>query len=349
MDGLSRLEEVEVNTQATLPRPRPPAGFPPRPDTDVQQLYGMSVDKDRHTEVGGPPTGQVPRISESVIKGAPAKGRLSGGHRVVWAALALAALGGGGTAVWALTREPAPQKIATEPPPTLTPAPAVADAAPSEALGRLEINSIPPGAQVTIAGQPQGPTPRAVSVTSGVKIRVRLELKGYQLFEEDYVAEPNKTTVIRERLMPAPATLSVETTPPGAQVTAGGQALGLTPFSKPIGAAKGVEIVISKAGYEPIKLAADLAAGEVTTVKRDLREAPRFGFVTVSVAGTAGWADVYEKSQKLGRNRTASGLVPFKLPVGTHALRLRTGNGKEKTLSVTVAADKTATLTATFE
>ena len=56
-----------------------------------------------------------------------------------------------------------------------------------------------------------------------------------------------------------------------------------------------------------------------------------------------------QKGQKLGRNRTASGLVSFKLPAGTHALRLRTGNGKEKTLSVAVAADKTAALTASFE
>jgi eukaryotic-like serine/threonine-protein kinase len=348
MDGLSRLEEVEVNTQATLPRPRSTSGSPSRPDT--QQLYEASQDPDRRTEVGGPPTGQVPRYSESVIKGGPsAKGRAaaSGGHRVVWAALVLAAVAGGGTAVWALIREPAPRQVVTEPAPV--PPPPVIDARPAEPLGTLEINSIPPGAQVTIAGKPQGPTPRAVNVTTGVKIRVQLELKGYQLFEEDYVAEPNRTTVIRERLVPAPATLSVETTPPGAQVTAGGQALGLTPFAKPIGAAKGVEIVIAKLGYEPIKLSADLAAGETTTIKRDLREAPKFGFVTVSVGGTAGWADVYEKAQKLGRNRTASGLVSFKLPVGTHALRLRTGNGKEKTLTVTVAADKTAALTANFE
>jgi hypothetical protein len=58
---------------------------------------------------------------------------------------------------------------------------------------------------------------------------------------------------------------------------------------------------------------------------------------------------VFVKGTNLGRNRTASGLVPFKLPVGTHALRLRTGNGKVKTLNVTVAADKTMALTAKFD
>jgi serine/threonine protein kinase len=331
MDGLSRLEEVEVSTQDAAPRARE-----------------ASHDPDRHTEVGGPPTGAVPKLGDSAVRGLPAA-RAPGSHRVIWAALALAALAGGGTAIWALTRTPEvprPQQAELPPPPPPPPEP---DARAADPLGTFEIYSIPPGAEVTIAGQPQGPAPRTANVSSGVQIRVRLELKGYQMFEEDYVAEPNKTTVIRERLMPAPATLSVETTPAGAQVTAGGQALGLTPFARPIAAGKGVEIVISKAGYEPVKLAADLTAGETTSIRRELREAPKFGYVTINVSGTAGWADVYVRNQNLGRNRTASGLVPFKLPVGAHALRLRTGNGKTKTVNVTVAADKTAVVTASFD
>jgi serine/threonine protein kinase len=347
-DGLSRLEEVDVSAHADAPRPRRSGSqeASPRLDTGIQELYAAQ-DPDRNTEVGGPPTGAAPRFSERALKDRPApRASAPPGHRIVWAALALA-LAGGGTAVWALTRPPEIKQVVTEPPPP-PPAP-TPDPHPAQPLGRLEINSIPPGAEVIIAGKPQGPAPRTADVTTGVKIPVRLELKGYQTFEEEYVAEPNKTTVIRERLIPAPATLSVETTPPGAQVTAAGQPLGPTPLVKPLAASKGVEIVISKAGYEPIKLSANLSPGETTTIRRELREPQKFGFVTISVAGTAGWADVYDKGQKLGRNRTASGLVSFKLPVGPHTLELRTGNGKEKTLSVTVTADKTAALSANFD
>jgi hypothetical protein len=354
VDGLSRLEEVEVNTQVAAPRARrgsPEISFPPGADGDLQGLYQVSHDKDRHTEVGGPPTGQVPKVGESVVKMKAVKAPPPRGHRAVWAGLALAAIAGGGTAVWALVirTPPAADKRVPADAAMVTPPPPVADAGTPEALGTFEIYSIPPGAEVTIAGKPQGPAPRTANVSSGVKIRVRLELKGYQMFEEDYVAEPNKTTVIRERLMPAPATLAVETTPAGAQVTVGGQAVGLTPFAKPMAAGKGVEIVISKVGYEPIKTSADLVAGETFSIKKELREAQKFGFVTVSVGGTAGWADVYEKGQKLGRNRSPSGLVPFKLSVGTHTLKLRTGNGKEKTMNVTITADNTAALTANFD
>jgi hypothetical protein len=345
-DGLSRLEEVDVNTEVAAPRARRASDQHSPADSAIQKLYERAHDRDRHTEVGGPPTGQVPKAGESVLR-LPAPPPAPRAHRVVWAGLALAAIAGGGTAVWALTREPEPPRQPVALP--LPPPPPPPDARAADPLGTFEINSIPPGAFVTIAGKPQGPAPRTANVSSGVKIRVRLELKGYQPFEEDYVAEPNKTTVIRERLMAAPATLAVETTPAGAQVTAAGLALGATPFEKQLAAARGVELVISKAGYDTIKLTANLTAGETTSIKRELRESQKFGFVTISVGGTAGWADVYLKGAKLGRNRTASGLVSFKLPVGAHVLRLRTGNGKEKTLSVTVAADKTAALTATFQ
>jgi hypothetical protein len=353
IDGMSRLEEVEVgaevevNTRVAAPRARRASDKSPA-DSAIQKLYDVSHDKDRHTEVGGPPTGQVPKAGESVIKLPAAARQAPRSHRVAWAGLALAAVAGGGTAVWALTRstEPPKQPVVEQP---VIPPPPTPDAREKDPLGTFEINSIPPGAFVTIAGKPQGPAPRTANVSSGVKIRVKLELKGYQTFEEEYVAEPNKTTVIRERLQPAPATIAVETTPPGAQVIAGTQVLGVTPLEKLLDASKGVEIVISKPGYDAIKLTADLIAGETTKIRRELRESQKFGFVTISVGGTAGWADVYLKGTKLGRNRTASGLEAFKLPVGAHALKLRTGNGKEKLLNVTIAADKTAALSATFE
>jgi serine/threonine protein kinase len=361
-DGLSRLEEVDVDPDAAEPpRPRRTSKDPfsrgasadafPRPESEAGKLDKAPPDRDRHTEVGGPPTGPAPRYSEGAIKPpapAPARAPAPAGYRVVWAILGAAAMAGGGTAVWALTRPPEKQ-IVTQPVPVPAPPPAPPDAAPAEIFGTLEIHSIPPGAEVTISGQPQGTAPRQAKVTTGVPIRVGLQLKGYQAFEESYTAEPNKTTVIRERLVPAPATISVETSPPGAQVTAGGQLLGITPFKKPIAAGKGVEIVITKAGYEPVKLSTSLTAGETTTIKRELREPQKFGFVTINVGGTAGWADIYDKGQKLGRNRTASGLVSFRLPVGAHTLELRTGNGKEKALPVTVTADKTAALSANFD
>src|SRR6185436_15684909 len=58
-DGLSRLEEVDDGALAALPQPPPaePAGG----DAIQRVLEEAHKDPDRRTEVGGPPTGQVPR------------------------------------------------------------------------------------------------------------------------------------------------------------------------------------------------------------------------------------------------------------------------------------------------
>ena len=67
MDGVSRLEEVDVATNVAAPRARRNSeqGVAMPGDTDLHALYDASKDRDRHTEVGGPPTGQVPKLEAS--------------------------------------------------------------------------------------------------------------------------------------------------------------------------------------------------------------------------------------------------------------------------------------------
>jgi hypothetical protein len=264
---------------------------------------------------------------------------------VPWLGLGLALVASGGTAIWALTKESAHVQSATP----IVPQPVLVDAAIQEHLGVFEVDSIPRGATITIGGELQGQAPRTARVSADVPIRVRIELKGYLPFEEEFVAQANKTTVIRQRLTAAPATLVVETSPPGAQVVVAGQVVGVTPLERTMPAARSLELVLAKTGFDPIRLTTELVAGETRSVRRDLRESPKFGFATVNVVGTAGWADVYFRGARLGRNRTASGLVPLRLPVGAHVLRLRAGNGKEHTVSVTVSAEKTVSATVNFE
>ncbi len=92
--------------------------------SDASKPDDAPPDRDRHTEVGGPPTGPAPRYSESALgPSAPpgprpprAAAGAPPGYRVVWALLAAAAVAGGGTAVWALTRPPEKQ-IVTQPAP----------------------------------------------------------------------------------------------------------------------------------------------------------------------------------------------------------------------------------------
>jgi tRNA A-37 threonylcarbamoyl transferase component Bud32 len=315
-DGLARLEEVD---EAVLENARKQASVDlPALDAVQQVFLDATKDPDRRTEVGGPPTGQVPKseLSSQLQKQRGRRAR----SPAVWVALAAGFAGAGGLATWRLTGYGRASNHTTDTPPIAVP---VIDAGVAEAMGTLEIDSIPSGAIVTIADRVMGPAPRNARVSSGVKIHVKLDLKGFQVYEDDLSVEPGKTVVLRPRLSPAPAVLHVDTTPQGATVALGKQVLGNAPLTKPVPVAEGAELTIAKSGFETIRLKVDLRAGEQTDIVRELRELQKFGVVLVTVSGAANWGYVWFKGKNLGQNYTiAGGQTPFKLPVGRQQLQI---------------------------
>jgi tRNA A-37 threonylcarbamoyl transferase component Bud32 len=321
-DGLARLEEVEgavgTGTATLLPKL-----FERAEGEELVPSEVLRKDPDRRTEVGGPPTGQVPKTDLSSAS-------LPRARRRRWLAIP-ALLVAGALAVW-LGWPAAP----TDAQRVVTPAPADA-AVVEEPKGTLEINSIPSGATVTIADRVLGAAPRSARVSAGVRIHVKLELKGYQPYEDDLSVEAAKTVVLRPRLIAAPAMLHVETTPPGAQVTLGDQPLGVTPLTRPVGVAKGAELTLAKTGYETARMKVDLTAGDQTDVARELKEVQRFGSVVVVVNGAAEWGYVWFKGKNLGQNYTmAGGQTLFRLPVGRQTLRIEHPRAPPRTATVEV-------------
>jgi hypothetical protein len=324
-DGLSRLEGGD---DAMISVSRNPV--PPPPPGTTGQPYEPSKDPDRRTEVGGPPTGQVPKaeLTNPAVKRYQARRRFAGYRAAIWIALAA---GMAAAVTWRLTRPPDSVTSAAPIPPPPDPG------ALAEPRGTLEIDSNPTGAIVTVADRVLGPAPRAAHVASGVKIHIKLDLKGYQLYEDDLSVEAGKTLVLRPKLSAAPALVHVETTPPGAAVTLGDQALGTTPLTKQAAVATGIELAIAKPGYEPVKLKVDLRAGEQTNVARELKELQKFGVVLVAVTGAADWGYVWFRGKNLGQNYTmAGGQTPFKLPVGKQQLEIAHPKAGSKTVTIEV-------------
>ena len=320
-DGLARLEEAEGAAGSAT---RMPMLFEREPGEElVPSEVLRSKDPDRRTEVGGPPTGQVPKSDLSSAVATRSRVRVS------WLALLALLLALGGSVIWRLRGAP-PER------PVVLPGPVDAGVI-EEAKGTLEINSIPPGAIVTVAERVLGAAPRSARVSAGVKIHVKLELKGYQAYEDDLAVEAAKTVVLRPRLVAAPAMLHVETTPPGVQVTLGDQPLGMTPLTRSVAVAKGVELVLAKPGYESARLKVDLTAGEQTEVARELKELQKFGTVVVVVNGAAEWGYVWFKGKNLGQNYTiAGGQTPFKLPVGRQILHIEHPKAAARDVTVDV-------------
>jgi hypothetical protein len=304
-DGVSQLEEVA------------PPGAPPPEESGLHKLLDAQFDKDRRTEVGGPPTGQVPKSeplaevrSQTTYTG-PRRRRL---------AIALAAIGlaGGGLGVWALTRDRGGDHGVTEAP---------ADAPPGNDKGEFEIDPDPEHATGTVTGPDGiahafGPTlhakPTRLRVNAKVIFHVHIDRAGFRAFDDDRKVAPGETMVLAPRLQKLGAILHVVTIPLGAQVALGNKVLGESPLVRDdLEPAEHVELTITHAGYDPQRVVVRLVGGEQRDVQVTLKAAIHFGLIRVSVTG--GWGDIYFKGARVGR----AGPDPIRLPVGTQIIHLR--------------------------
>jgi hypothetical protein len=328
VDGLSRLEEIEADpTAVAAPRAKrlsesgaQEALSQQSPDSAMHELLDAHFDPDRRTEVGAPPTGQVPksdptsRAPKSVTTAVTDRPSRAG----LWIVLALVILGAGGFTVWKLTQKPADTSVVT--PSTKR------DGGIQGPSGTLEIDPNPEGARGHIADengvivQEFGPikhkNPTRLRVEAGKTFRVHIELPGYEAVDQERTIRENETVVISPNLQKAKATLKVTTTPEGAQVSFKGKLLGETPLVRnDQDAAKG-ELVIAKAGFDPIKQRIELVAGKTVEITQTLKAGMKYGTIKLTFKGP-GWGDVYLKGAKLGR---APGFI--KAPVGKTSLHL---------------------------
>ena len=251
-----------------------------------------------------------------------------------WLALLLMLVAGGGAGIWALTRGGG--SGAASDPAAVTGESDAAVTAAQPAV--LELDSVPPGARVWVDGNPlPDPTPTGAEVAADHPHKIEIEADGYARFTLDAVqVEAGKTFPIKPMLAAIRASLSVHSTPDGAEVELDGQPLGQTPLERAdLVPGGGRELVIKKRGYTPLRLSVDLVAGETATVDRQLDKVVEYGQIRI---GLHGWADVYLGQKKIGTVPRE----PLKLPVGHHKLRLHNPKtNQDTTLEVDVVAGKT--------
>ncbi len=346
-DGLSRLE-VD-NTKVAAPRARRASEqVPIMPgDTEAHRLYEQSMDRDRHTEVGGPPTGSVPKDLEVPPDADAPKALGTGtgtgtgsksvttevGHakpgNAKWLVLGVLVLGGAGAGIFALTRksEPADKPIVEAPRDAAVVAPVT---------GQLELLTTPPGATGTVNGQPiQNPTPVRMKDLPAGKAKIHLELEGYIPIDYEIEITAGDRQVLPLTFASAPAKLHVSTEPLGVTVTLAGRSLGVTPLTRDdLSAVKDATLTLSKTGFEPYSEKITLEAGKPFELTKTLKASQKFGTVQIRIPN--GWGDVYLNGKNLGQAGAGSA-QPFRLPVGVVKLHLKNPPAKvEWDLSCTV-------------
>ena len=322
-DGLSTLEEMDVDPTGVAP-PRHTEPMVKSPDSGLHRLL-EKVDGDRRTEPGAPPTGAAPKLDPNASGLLPVRATTSTGGKSIttftgksrrgwWlAATAVALAGGGAFAVWKV--KGSPNEVVTPP---------AKDAGIVEQFGVMEIDPKPNGAHGTITGvdgvaHEFGPTPVRQKVSANTKLHVHIELPGYQTIDDDRTVPAGETMVIAPHLVKAHAGLHVTTTPAGAQVSLQHRVLGDTPLQRDdLDEVKDADLVIAKAGFEPIREKVDLVVGHPIEITETLKPVQRFGLVTLSIRG--GWGDVTFKGQKLGSGNPVRNL---KLPIGKQVLHIK--------------------------
>jgi serine/threonine protein kinase len=356
-DGLSQLEEVDP-TAVAAPRAKrlsESGGMPAirqtepveKGDSAMHELLDAHFDPDRRTEVGAPPppTGNVPKMPVKNKGAAPSASltlstRDKPASRRGWLIpLVLVVVAAGGFGVWKLTQKPNTPVVGTS-----------GDAGVvEENLGYFVIDPQPAGAHGTLTDEkggvhPFGPTSHdakkgvRLRVTANTKFKIHIELAGYNAYDTESTVLPNETLRISPTLQKASASLHVETTPSGAQVSFNGKLLGETPMTRENLDAKTGELVITRAGYEPVRMKISLELGKTTEFKRELKELAKMGTVMIELTGSTQWAEVYYKGKNLGRNKTMSGVQALHVPVGKQQLKLvNPKNHKSKTITVDVS------------
>jgi hypothetical protein len=241
-----------------------------------------------------------------------------------------------------------------QPPPPLVPA--TTGAAPA-ALGRVTIDTDPPGAHVKVDGAAKGDAPQTLEGRPGSKASLLVELPGYKplskllIFPEGLmsqtltlvpVAEPREEphgTTGAPHVAAARASLALDG-PDNVQVSLDGKAVKL-PYKEAVSPGKHTLLVTR--GDIDLHDTVELVVKAGEDASHTVRVAT--GKVQIS-APTDSYAEVALHGHKLG----VTPMPPVTLAVGEHTLELSNPDlGTKKSVQVKVSADQTATVRVSWQ
>ena len=159
--------------------------------------------------------------------------------------------------------------------------------------GTLSIDSSPRGAQIFVNGALRGVTPARIDLQPG-SYELRVRLPGYEEFVSTVNIRAGSTTSVNALLQPVvrSGTLSVDSSPRGAQVHVNGIFRGVTPLRIDLDPAQ-YDVRVTLTGYEEFAANVNVRPGQVSSVSARLQPVPRTGTLQVvaNVAGAEVWLD----------------------------------------------------------
>jgi hypothetical protein len=186
------------------------------------------------------------------------------------------------------------------------------------AYGTLAVRSSPNDANVFIDGQFAGYTPLNFGTRPG-RHEVRVELGGYESFQQTVNVRPGQTTTIDARLAQTRRTgvVSFESEPRGAEVYVDGRFLGTTPTGSITLDSGSYEARFTRPGYQDAFARFEVRSGSSQTVSTRLMGMNG----RLSVQANVGGARVYLDGSNAGTIPNGTGMLTIdELQAGTYEL-----------------------------
>ena len=207
----------------------------------------------------------------------------------------------------------------------------------------VDLTSEPTGAEVWLnkkSGPARGTTPMKLQLPAGTQTLV-LEKAGFQTVQRAVKLTAGRTLTLGLALPVAMPTLTVRTTPVGADVLLDGAPIGRTPFSQAVtGGARRLELRLS--GHEPhvetLQLTAAHTSAAPLIVEATLRPLAAEGALAVQIDRPGSLVLVNDR--EVGRSPLTE---PLRLPEGLHKLVVRAEGARAHEEMVTVNAGQTTT------
>lgn len=212
----------------------------------------------------------------------------------------------------------------------------------------LLVRTTPVPAQLSINGIPRGLTPVQVTRIPEGETRLQLQADGYQPIERALRLSAGEFQELDFNLRPIPATLRVESRPPGARVTVNGHYRGDTPLALEALEPGPYRLALDLADHDPVTRTIELTHGESRIESFPL--VANTGRIVLTTEPAA--VSVYIEGRPVGVTAVApEGADPISepleieaVPVGRQNIRLTRRGFFEKTIEVEVERGRTLTL-----
>jgi hypothetical protein len=149
--------------------------------------------------------------------------------------------------------------------------------------GTMVLNATPVEASVVINGAYRGSTPLVINTIDPGTYTVVFSHFGYRKFSTPVKVEPGTTTTVTATLVPETGSLTVNTSPAGANLTLDGNAVGVSPVTLTNIVTGNHTLTVEKAGYTQAVVPVRVIVDQTTVTDIALTKAPLYPTLPVGV------------------------------------------------------------------